>query len=770
MAEKYPKLRSDLIVHAESEGEQTIYVIKDPVNDRYFRLRAPEYYLLSRADGATTSAEAALRTQERFGIRIPEEAARSFFEKMERMLFFEGTASERYREVNAQLRTRSMWIIPLKAFDPDALLSRWIGRLRFLFMPVAVATGLALIVAALVIAASQQHLWQANLAGIWQLTSLPLLLGAVFVLALVHEFGHALTLKYYGGSVHEMGFLLLYFQPCFYSNISDTYLLPGRRPRLLVGLAGLFFQGVLTALVIFLWRVIEPGNLLSEFLWVTAAVSLILILFNFNPLIKLDGYYLLVDALRIPNLRAKAFAYWRTLTNEWLWGTTRPTTQPPRQHRRIFLWYGLTAAIYTGLLVGWILFWSARYLYVHWGWAGDAALLGVLIAFAMNSKSRQSSADSGASETDSSESIHQPARKTWRKPIIVWGGLSLLIMLSFVIRLERRVDSPCEVEAGSRFTVIHTAGGTFETELYVGGTNERRARSVVQANAADFSVIEYTLHVREGDSVHVGDSLLVLVSNRYHAQRLQKTAERDRVIAERRLLVSGPKKDEILQRRAELSELEAQVDNKHVVMERARSMSDRELIAKEEFDSRRTEWEMAKSQRDAKKSELDLLISGPKSEELAIKEAQIAGLDAAIEFLDSQIAASTITAPIDGIVTRVERGGILVEVAALDFVRLRLTVDQDDFTDVRLSAPVTLKVRSLPFETFHGRVVHVAADAETVGDNRQFMVLTDIDNPGLRLRPGMTGFAKISCGKRPLVSLVLRRLIHFIRVEFWSWW
>ncbi|HEX9750143.1 MAG TPA: efflux RND transporter periplasmic adaptor subunit [candidate division Zixibacteria bacterium] len=767
MSERLLRLRSDLIVHAESDGARTLYVVKDPLTGRFFRLRAPEHYMLTRADGGTSIAEAARLTEERFGIKLRLEVAHQFFERMERLLFFEGPALERYRNNPIHIRRRSLWMIPIKAFDPDAALSRWVRRLRFLFAPGSVVIVLLLMAGATAIASSQQSLWQSNLADIWRLTSIPLVLAAIFVIAIVHEFGHALTLKYYGGSIHEMGFLLLYFQPSFYSNISDSYLLSGRRPRVYVGLAGLFFQGLLTAVAVFMWRVVEPGNWLSDFLWVIPAISLLLFLFNLNPLIKLDGYYLLVDALGIPNLRDKSFAYWRGVIHSWLWGRARTLSTDETRHRLAYRIYGIASALYTGALVGWLGYHAVRFLHGHWGLAGVLLLFASVMALAMTSGSAKSDTRAESSG-DGAEDAQAPT--SLAKPIVVWGTIILVVALSFVIKLERRVGSHCEVEASARYTVSNSASGTIETELFISHPQERRERSVVQANAADFSVIAYELRAAPNQPIARGDTLLVISSNRYRALLMQKTAERDRIIAERSVLVSGPQKDRILQLRAELSELEAQVGNKQAELDRGQRLLDRQLIAQEQFDARRTEREMAGSARDAKQSELDLLIAGPKAEELAVKEAQIAALDAEVEFLQIQIASSTILSPIEGIVTRVEHDRTLVEVADLDPVRLRLYVDQDDIADVGHDAPVSLKVRSRPRDTFHGRVITIASRADTASSQREFLVTTELDNAARLLQPGMTGYAKVACGKRPILSLVARRLMHFIRVEFWSWW
>lgn len=764
------------MVRAEADGEQTVYVVKDPLTGRFYRLRAPEYYLLSRANGDTTAEEAVRLTNERFSINIPTGMGPAFFEKMDRMLFFENPATEQIlSRLGSQpsIGRRSIWMIPLKAFDPDQFVARWTRHLRFLFTPYSVAVGLLLMLAGGAVAAAQSSAWGASLVEIFRLTSIPLLVTSILAIALVHEFGHALTLKYYGGAVHEMGFLLFYLQPAFYCNISDTYLLPGRKPRILVGLAGLFFQGLATAGAIVAWRVLEPGTILSNFFWLFVAVSLAVFLFNLNPLIKLDGYYILVDWLRLPNLRAKSFAYWRDVFRRWLWGMSPSLRINSARERRIFRWYGILAFSYTVAFIGIVSYWITRWLFGQWGLAGALIGWGLVLGFAMTT--RTSSTLAGSDAETKSDSGHQMRSRRWLKPLIFWSVVALTLFALTVVKAERRVGSPCEVEAGSRFVVTSPIGGTLETVLTDRGADrgqprtERRERSVLQATASDFSVVAYRLRVKEGDRVGVGDTLIVLSSNRYHALLASTEARRDRIAAERNLLMSGPKQDAVKELRAEIQEASATVQNREAELQRTKMMYERNLIAETDYEKARTDLEVAKAQRQAKNSKLALLISEPKAEELAIKEAELASLETEAAFLRTQITASTVLSPIEGEVVRVERSGVLVEVANLDPIRLQLLVHENDVADVRDDAPVSLKVRSLPFDEFHGRVERIADLADTLGDGRRFLVTTEIPNPNRQLKPGMSGFARIECGKRSLLALATRQIVQFFRVEFWSW-
>src|SRR5438477_308361 len=125
-----------------------------------------------------------------------------------------------------------------------------------------------------------------------RLTTLPVVLLSLLVIGTCHEFAHGVTCKRFGGEVHEVGFMLIYFCPAFYCNVSDAWLFPERSKRLWVTFAGPYFESVIWALATLTWRVTEPDTGLNFAALVLMTTSGIRTLFNFTPLIKLDGYYL----------------------------------------------------------------------------------------------------------------------------------------------------------------------------------------------------------------------------------------------------------------------------------------------------------------------------------------------------------------------------------------------------------------------------------------------------------------------------------------------
>jgi len=151
-------------------------------------------------------------------------------------------------------------------------------------------------------------------------------------------------------------------------------------------------------------------------------------------------------------------------------------------------------------------------------------------------------------------------------------------------------------------------------------------------------------------------------------------------------------------------------------------------------------------------------------------EADINRLEAKAKFLDDQIAASQIKSPIRGIVTSLTSGENLLSIANLDTMRVLIDISEKDLDVLGEGLPVKLKVRSYPFLSFWGKVTKISQMAKTEGHKKIFPVTCKIENKDYLLKSGMSGHAKVYCGKTKLFDVLFRRIIRYLRVEVWSWW
>ena len=166
----------------------------------------------------------------------------------------------------------------------------------------------------------------------------------------LHEFGHGLACKRLGGECHELGLMFLVLTPCLYCNVSDSWMISDKWRRAAVGAAGMYCELVLAAICTFLWWFSEVGWLHYLFLNVIFVCSISTLLFNANPLMRYDGYFILSDLLEIPNLRQKASAVLVRWLSRCVTGVS-PPSDPflPTRRRAIFAVYAVAAAVY-----GWI--------------------------------------------------------------------------------------------------------------------------------------------------------------------------------------------------------------------------------------------------------------------------------------------------------------------------------------------------------------------------------------------------------------------------------
>ena len=190
--------------------------------------------------------------------------------------------------------------------------------------------------------------------GLW-------LMATLGIIKIFHEFGHGLSCKHFGGECHEMGVMILVLTPCLYCNVSDSWMLPNKWHRAAIGAAGIIVEVSLASIATFLWWSLRAGDVLVQLVpehHVRLSVSTIL--FNGNPLLRYDGYYILADVMEIPNLRQKATSILSRKLGQLCLGL-EPPDDPflPQRNQILFAFYSVAAATYRWFVLAsicWFLF------------------------------------------------------------------------------------------------------------------------------------------------------------------------------------------------------------------------------------------------------------------------------------------------------------------------------------------------------------------------------------------------------------------------------
>lgn len=588
---------------------------------------------------------------------------------------------------------------------------------------------------------------------------IPLVWLTIFFVTLLHEMSHTYSCRLHGGKVTDMGFLLLYFQPCFYSNVSDAYLFPDRKKRIAVTVAGIVSQIVIWALAVLVWRITATDNIINSVAFIVIALSLIGITFNLNPLLKLDGYYFLVDLWEIPNLRYKAFLFLR----QKLLGLApdEQRLQVTHHERKIFSFYGIAALVYSGAIIGYIVYRVGKFINGQFGGFGVAILVAVLLYFAFDAMNKGRIFQVAYNQRGA---ILKPGR------LMITGAVLVVVLLALIfIRAQLRITNDCLILPMEQVNLRTTSPGS--AELLVERANEEKRLKQFQLVSQDFSVLSIKPELKVGDTVKSGDLIASIESNIYETERLERYANLQRAKRQLDLLEKGPQNEEVKQTEDVIKQVRLKLEKSARDLIRAESLFAREMISADEIDDIRTTNQVLKSELDFYKNQLVLLKRGARPEQLDMARAQVDQLEAKLKHMESQLEQTIIESPIVGIVTRVNEGNTIISIARTDTVKVRIFVPEKEISVVSPGNNVKMKVRSFPGLTYSGVVTRIdPLVVDGVDQKPVIMVTASVANSEGLLKPGMTGKAKINCEKKPIYWLILWRLVRYLRVEFWSWW
>jgi putative peptide zinc metalloprotease protein len=372
-------LRRDLTITPQFYEGSVFCVIKDPVSLRYYRFDEQDHFLLKFLDGTHTLEEARKAFERRFR---PRQLSLEDLERFGQLLLKEGLAYHALPQAGQQLYDRSRkrrlqeglrrftnilyFEIPL--CDPDPLLTRLLAWLGWLFTPWSVAASLGFLLAALLLVGTHFDTFWRQLPTFHEFFSFQNLLYlwvAVGVAKIVHELSHGLVCKAHGGEVHDMGFLFLCLLPCLYVNVTEAWRLPDKRARMLVGLAGVYAELLIAAGATFVWWGTPSHPFLHNLaLSLVVVCSVNTLLFNGNPLLRYDGYYVLADWLEVPNLRERCNTFLRQTVMKHCLGTEVPPEQRPMAlgRRVFFVSYAVLSYVYGWMVTFGVLWFTSRFL------------------------------------------------------------------------------------------------------------------------------------------------------------------------------------------------------------------------------------------------------------------------------------------------------------------------------------------------------------------------------------------------------------------------
>ena len=354
-----PRLRSHAQLHRHQYRGRIWYVLQDRSNERFHRFSPAAYAFIGLMDGQRTVQD----IWELSSTKLADEAPTQ--PEVVQLLSQLHAADvlqcdippdiaellhrhERTQQKKWQRRAMSIFAWQFPLFDPERLLQIFVPLVRPFFGWGGTVLWLCIVIPALLIGVAHWSELTTNLIDRMTTPQNLVLLWFLFpIIKALHEFGHAFAVKVFGGEVHEMGIMLLVFSPVPYVDASASSAFSSKWQRSVVGAAGMIVELVIASIAMFVWVSVEPGTvrMLAYNTIMIAGISTVM--FNANPLLRFDGYYILADLIEIPNLRQRANNYLSYVCERYLFG--REEAQEPQAatgERAWFVGYSVTSFIY----------------------------------------------------------------------------------------------------------------------------------------------------------------------------------------------------------------------------------------------------------------------------------------------------------------------------------------------------------------------------------------------------------------------------------------
>jgi putative peptide zinc metalloprotease protein len=366
LSQKPPRLSPDIVFKEQIEDGQPVIRAFVKGKDALFKFPPQNWALIQLFDGQRSFKEIAELYSTLTGHEYGEEEVHNFADSLEAMNFWYKTpqetnillmqmsADERRKLVKSRKsRFGDLSEIAFPAFNPDRFVT-WLYR-HTSFIYTWWFTLLSVLALGVTIGISITHwneIWR-DTVEFFNFSKMSAGdLAIYFILSVItlcwHELAHAHACKHYGGRVSSMGFLLIYLMPAFFTDTSEGYVTATRYQRLIIDMAGAYSELLICAVATPVWWATQPGTILHDSAYLLMLMSGIVgLLLNWNPLMKLDGYYMLCEITGIPDLKEDSTAYVAAWVKRNIWGLPVEVPYVPQSRRLGFAVYALLSGAYS---------------------------------------------------------------------------------------------------------------------------------------------------------------------------------------------------------------------------------------------------------------------------------------------------------------------------------------------------------------------------------------------------------------------------------------
>lgn len=764
------RAREDLAV--EKHGEK--FIVNDPIKHTFNQLGVGEYLVFRCFDGASTVQQIANRMKQERDVIVSVESIIRLRDRLhEKQLLVapdEEVIGADSPDAGRSVIQRLIMIDLRVAIKPDVFLTRlyhaiegWVFRPAF-FVCLFAASCIAL------------QVWLSNwddirlqLSGLGIRDSLVIFYACTVLTIFVHEIGHGVATKGFGGSVPRMGAFLYFFIVVFYTDVSASWMFPSKFRRLMVLFAGAITNLAMWSVWTMVWRLTHADSLLNHISLAFMVINVVNLSFTLFPLLRGDGYYILSTALDIPNLSQSSHRYVRALLRRAF--IDRATTLPKATNREalVYTWYSPAQSLFFCIFFVVIATRTAEWLVGSFGFMGFWVIALVvadrvarplfrvfpgtlaLVSESLRLGLRQGPLPQLALVARPLRDVARGVIRMWRVELVVAAPIVLLCLIHYPLH----VSAPFQLISAGPVAVRPYTSGIIEDVC-----------------------------VQTGDWVEAGEVVAVLLDEDLVLQRQTVQASLEEARAKLAELEAGYRPELVA---AAEHAAAAQVRATALALDelrRVRALYDQAITSGSELDAALHGHVSALARERQARTALARLRNGYRHEEIARERAAVRGIEQELAVIDQHLAWTRVRAHSAGrVVTppqelrqrigkHVAAGDAIVDIVSPADVVARIELPEKFMGEVEVGMPVGLRFFEDPaveyatrVETIERRVSgHEQQRPATIGILSRFVPNDGIPPLGTR------GIAKIDVDSRSLLGLAVARARNAAWVVFWSWW
>jgi len=360
VTELKPRLRHHVEIQRRFYRGKRWYVLQDHVTGKFHRFSPDAYFVIQLMDGSRTVNDIWIQASNKLDnqhLPTQDDVIQLLSRLHHADVILGGVNPDsddivQRQETLRKKKVRSYFINPLglrfPLFNPEPLLQQIHGLSRLIFNPLSGCLWLLLVVAAFVMALKNWDILSHNVADRVLSAENIVLLWLVYpIVKFMHEMGHALAVKRWGGEVHEMGIMLMVLVPVPYVDASDAHAFRKKYQRIMVGSAGVAVELLLASLAMWFWLYAEEGMSRAVAYNVMLIAGVSTLVFNLNPLLRFDGYHVLADILEIPNFGQRANQYLGYLIKQYIFcAKDIPVPSEASSEKCWFIFYSIASFFY----------------------------------------------------------------------------------------------------------------------------------------------------------------------------------------------------------------------------------------------------------------------------------------------------------------------------------------------------------------------------------------------------------------------------------------